>query len=63
MALNPPISHNGIPYRIENEYMLLKRKGVKIEIEIPGKSKLKDKGMLYLTSGRLTFVNNQFSDK
>ena len=60
MALNPPLSNQGIPFRLESEYILLERKGIQIEVSLPQKSKLSGKGRIYLTTGRLTFVNDNY---
>lgn len=34
MALNPPISLQGLPLRVEGEYMVLKRKDIDVEYKI-----------------------------
>ena len=44
MALNPPISQSGVPLRLEEEYILLERDGIEIEIKVSGMKKLTGKG-------------------
>jgi hypothetical protein len=44
MALNPPISMSGIPLRVADEYILLDREGVEIEVKVPGMKSLSGKG-------------------
>lgn len=65
MALNPPISLEGTPFRLENENILLKRKGMHIEIKSDKlKSKISTKGKVFLTTARMIFVSSKFkSDK
>lgn len=62
MALNPPVSHSGIPLRLEEEYILLERRGIEVAIWVKGMKKLSAKGKLFLTSARLVFVNNHLND-
>ena len=52
MALNPPISHQGLPLRLEDEFILLERKGTEISVKVSGMKELKGKGKLFLTSAR-----------
>ena len=60
MALNPPINNLGIPFRLEDEYVLVERKGMHIEVKVHGMSKLSGKGKTYLTSARLIFVHKNY---
>jgi hypothetical protein len=63
MALNPPISPQGIPLRVEGESFLLERKSMEIEVKIDSNKewgKKTGKGKVYLTSCRLVFVNEKF---
>lgn len=62
MALNPPIAPNGLPYRMENEYVLLEREGMEIKVKSNGRSDLKGSGKIFLTTGRLTFVHKDFKN-
>ena len=62
MALNPPVSHSGIPLRLEEEFILLERRGIEVAISVKGMKKLTGKGKLFLTSARLVFVNNSLND-
>jgi hypothetical protein len=41
MALNPPISQNGLPLRVEGEFMVLERKNIECEFKIDGMDKKK----------------------
>lgn len=34
MALNPPISLEGLPLRVEGEFLILKRKDIEVEFKI-----------------------------
>lgn len=36
MALNPPISLDGLPFRLEGEYFMLERKNIESEFKIEG---------------------------
>ena len=60
MALNPPLTPQGTPFRLENEYLLIERRGIEIELVCQGMSKLSAKGVIYLTTARLLFVNKNF---
>ena len=60
MALNPPVSLAGQPFRLENEYILAERPGMAVEVEAPNMSKLSAKGRVFLTTARLVFVNADF---
>lgn len=61
MALNPPISLDGVPFRLENENILLKRKGMHIEIKSDKlKSKISTKGKVFLTTARMIFVSKEY---
>jgi hypothetical protein len=35
MALNPPISLSGLPLRVDGEFLLLERKNIEVEFNIP----------------------------
>jgi hypothetical protein len=61
MAVNPPISEQGVPFRLQDEYVLLERRGAEIEIKIPNKSSLTAKGKIFLTTARLVFVSKNFT--
>lgn len=64
MAVNPPINEHGTPFRLQDEYILMERKGTEIEVKIPGRSSLSAKGKIFLTTARMVFVNKSFqSDK
>ena len=60
MALNPPLSQDGTPFRLEHEVILCERKGMEAEVKVKGMSKLGGKGKVYLTSARLIFVNKSY---
>lgn len=61
MALNPPISLDGVPFRLQNENILLKRKGMHIEIKSEKmKNKISEKGRVFLTTSRMIFVSKSF---
>ena len=62
MALNPPLSSDGTPFRLEHEVILCDRKGMEAEVKVKGMSKLGGKGKVYLTSARLIFVNKSFKN-
>lgn len=59
MALNPPVSPNGMPAPVNGEYMVLVRKHIEAEITLQNKTKYKGKGNLYLTTIRLVFINDK----
>jgi len=45
MALNPPITDDGEPYRIDyNETFFLQRKGIDFEVKVEGLGKMSGKG-------------------
>lgn len=44
MALNPPVTMNGLPIRVADEFILLERDGIEIEVKVQGMSKLSAKG-------------------
>lgn len=44
MAYNPPLSINGVPLRVEGEYMILERNNIEIEVNIPVLGVKKSKG-------------------
>lgn len=54
MALNPPISMSGIPLRVADEYILLDREGVEIEVKVPGMKSLSGKGKVLLIQPSFT---------
>jgi hypothetical protein len=39
MALNPPLTENGEPCRVEGEFFVMKRKGVEFEFNVQGGNK------------------------
>ena len=47
MALNPPLTDLGDPYRVENEVFILRRQGIDFEVKINGLGKMKGKGMVF----------------
>ena len=49
MAINPPISENGIPLRVEGELLVLKRYDIETEIKIPQFGKKKGRGYVKKT--------------
>jgi hypothetical protein len=61
MALNPPLSPNGDPYRIEGEYFVMKRKGIEFEFKVENGNKYTGKGNMILTTSRIICVNNKNS--
>ena len=44
MALNPPLTFQGDPCRVEGEYFVMKRKGVDFEFKVEGGNKYTGKG-------------------
>jgi hypothetical protein len=60
MALNSPLSPNGIPFRLNEEFILLERPGMDIQIKMNGRSTIAGKGRVYLTTGRMVFVNDAY---
>ncbi len=44
MALNPPLTGNGEPQRVEGEFFVLSRSGLEFEIKIENFHTLKGKG-------------------
>ena len=62
MALNPPISPLGDPFRVPGEHFVLWRKGIEFHIDIQGMGKLKGKGKLILTTLRLVLVTDSNPD-
>jgi hypothetical protein len=46
MALNPPISLDGLPLRVEGEYLVLKRKDIEGEFKIENIGKKTGKGLV-----------------
>ena len=61
MALNPPLSPNGDPYRIEGEFFVMKRKGIEFEFKVDHGNKYTGKGNMILTTSRIICVNNKRS--
>ena len=61
MALNPPLSPNGDPYRIEGEFFVMKRKGIEFEFKVEKGNKYTGKGNMILTTSRIICVNNKRS--
>lgn len=60
MALNPPLNNSGTPFRLDNEYILVERKGIETQVKVKGMSKLSGKGILYVTTARMIFVNKNY---
>ena len=48
MALNPPLTEHGEPYRVQGEVFILKRKGIDFEIKIDGLGKMSGKGIVHI---------------
>lgn len=46
MSLNPPLTENGIPYRVDGEFFIMKRKGIEFEIKVTNGNKYKGKGVV-----------------
>ena len=46
MALNPPLTDNGEPCRVEGEFFLMKRDGIEFEIKVIGGNKYTGKGIV-----------------
>ena len=47
MALNPPLTQNGEPYRIDhNEFFILHRKGIEFQIKVEGLGKMSGQGIV-----------------
>jgi len=44
MALNPPISLEGLPLKVEGEYLILQRENIEVEFKIPNVGKKTGKG-------------------
>lgn len=63
MALNPPLSADGIPLRVPGEYFVLSRTDMEFEIKISGLGTLTGKGNLILTTARMVLLNYQKSPK
>lgn len=60
MALNSPLGQNGVPFRLNDEYILLERPGMDIEIKMEGRSTISGKGRVYLTTSRMVFVSEKY---
>lgn len=46
MALNPPLTEQGEPYRVQGEVFILKRKGIDFEVKIDGLGKMSGSGIV-----------------
>ena len=47
MALNPPLTPTGEPFRIDhNEFFILHRKGIEFEVKVEGLGKMSGKGIV-----------------
>ncbi len=47
MALNPPLTPSGDPFRIDhNEFFILHRKGIEFEVKVEGLGKMAGKGIV-----------------
>lgn len=50
MALNPPITSNFEPCRVEGERFILKRNEIEFEVKVPQMGTFKGKGVLVLST-------------
>jgi len=46
MALNPPLSESGEPFRIEGEHFVMQRRGIEFEVKVEGLGKFKGQGFV-----------------
>lgn len=46
MAINPPISLEGLPLSVDGEYFVLKRKDIEVEFKVPEYGKQTGKGFV-----------------
>lgn len=58
MALNPPIDQNtGVPLAITGEHFIMMRSGISFRVDIDDLGELSGKGVIFLTTLRIVFVN------
>jgi len=60
MALNPPLTFDGCPIRLDGEYFLRDKDKTEIEAIITNGGKRTANGKLHLTSARLVFVSKDY---
>lgn len=58
MALNPPLTFNGDPCRVEGEFFVMKRKGVEFEFKVENGSKYTGEGLVYILFYNLGYFDN-----
>lgn len=58
MALNPPLTSEGLPCRVNGEYFIMNRGGVSFEMKVKKGNKYSGKGEVILTTCRLVCVNS-----
>lgn len=58
MALNPPLTSEGQPCRVNGEYFIMSRGGVSFDMKVKKGNKYSGKGEVILTTCRLVCVNN-----
>jgi hypothetical protein len=61
MALNPPLTADGEPLRVENEHFWLRRKGIEFEVDIKGLGKMKGKGIVSIINFYINNISNLVS--
>lgn len=61
MALNPPLTINGDPCRVEGEFFIMKRDGIEFEMKIENGNKYSAKGFCILSTSRIVCINNDKS--
>ena len=65
MALNPPISQNGVPFRVEGEFFVLERKNIECEFKIDnlgtktGKGKVRAHKNIKIISNKIIETQQQ----
>ena len=57
MALNPPLSSLGEPYRVEGEIFILQRGGIEFEVKVEGLGKMKGKGIVSLMYSLICYID------
>lgn len=61
MALNPPLTLNGDPCRVEGEFFIMKRDGIEFEMKVENGNKYTAKGFCILSTSRIVCINNDKS--
>lgn len=61
MALNPPLTLNGDPCRVEGEFFIMKRDGIEFEMKVENGNKYSAKGFCILSTSRIVCINNDKS--